>query len=130
MMAVPVDAPVTTPVLAPTPAIPEALLTQTPPVGLPENVMVAPLQTADEPEIVGVVLTVTTAVAVQAPAGIVYVIVDVPGEIPVTIPVDPIPAIPLLLLLQCPPDVASDNAVVDPAHTLSVPVMEDGGEKR
>ena len=47
-----------------------------------------------------------------------------PAETPVTIPVEePTVAIAVLLLLQCPPDVESLSDLVEPTHTLAVPLM-------
>ena len=48
----------------------------------------------------------------------------VPGEIPMTIPDDePTVATALLLLLQCPPEVVSDNVLEEPTQTLAVPLI-------
>lgn len=47
----------------------------------------------------------------------------VPGAMPVTIPVVPIVATALLLLLHEPPDNALPNVVVPPTHTFAVPVI-------
>lgn len=53
--------------------------------------------------------------------------VAVPGEIPVTMPVvKPTVAIVVLLLVHVPPPGASDNAVVNPVHTVLMPAMGDG----
>jgi len=60
------------------------------------------------------------------------VIIDVPAETPVTkppafnIPAALIVATPVLALDQTPPVVASANWVVDPTHTLAVPVIAAG----
>ena len=49
---------------------------------------------------------------------------DVPDDTPDTTPDDTsIVAVDVLLLLQVPPVVASLSVVVDPAHTLVVPVI-------
>jgi hypothetical protein len=50
--------------------------------------------------------------------------VAVPADVPVTIPVVPILALPVLL--QVPPPVPSVKDVVDPEHTLIVPVIGAG----
>ena len=50
-------------------------------------------------------------------------ITDVPAETPETTPEVPIVATPMLPLLHVPPDVALDNAVVEPEQTLKVPVI-------
>ena len=48
-----------------------------------------------------------------------------PETTPVTIPVeDPIVAMPVLLLVQVPPEVASANVTTSKAHTEAVPVIE------
>jgi hypothetical protein len=52
MVAVPVEIPVTTPVPAATAATPDALLLHAPPDTVLANVVVAPVQTADNPEMV------------------------------------------------------------------------------
>jgi hypothetical protein len=71
-------------------------------------------------------LAVTTAVAVQVVELAVKVIMDVPGDTPVTKP-DPATTVAMVVvpLLQVPP-VVSVNKVVDPWHTLKVPVIAAG----
>ena len=51
----------------------------------------------------------------------------VPPATPVTTPELVTVAIVALLLLHVPPVVASLNAVVEPGHTVGVPVMAAGG---
>ena len=52
---------------------------------------------------------------------------DVPALMPVTTPVpDTTVAIAVLLLLHVPPPVALANVVVEPSHTLAVPVFAAG----
>jgi hypothetical protein len=52
---------------------------------------------------------------------------DVPVATPVAMPLNPpIVAVPVLPLAQLPPETRSPNAVVDPTHTESVPVMPVG----
>ena len=71
----------------------------------------------------------------QPPLFIVYVMIDVPGDTPVTNPPGPPtpPAVtvatPVLALDQDPKLVASANCEVDPAQTLAVPVIaaNEGG---
>ena len=47
-----------------------------------------------------------------------------PDETPVTMPVEELTvAIEVLLLVQWPPDVESDRAVVAPTQTLVIPLM-------
>lgn len=51
-----------------------------------------------------------------------------PADTPVTIPVnDPTVAKPVLLLVHVPPALVLLKAVVNPAHTLVVPVIDAGG---
>ena len=49
--------------------------------------------------------------------------VTVPGVIPVTTPVELTVAITVLLQLQVPPLMASDNGVVELTHTVDKPVI-------
>ena len=49
--------------------------------------------------------------------------VDVPGDIPVMIPLVPIVATPVLLLLHVPPVVVSLATAVNPTHTGGVTVI-------
>ena len=52
----------------------------------------------------------------------------VPAATPVATPdIDPIVAIPVLLLDHRPPTTESASAVVEPTHTLRLPVIIDGG---
>ena len=52
-----------------------------------------------------------------------------PANTPVATPVvEPIVATVGVALVHVPPVVASDNVVVAPTHTLSVPVIEAGSE--
>ena len=52
-----------------------------------------------------------------------------PPLTPVTTPVvEPMVAIPVLLLLQAPPEVASVSVVLAPEHTDGVPDIDDGAE--
>lgn len=71
-------------------------------------------------------MTVTTAV-VWHPVDNTKMIVDVPADTPVTIPVvPPINATPVALLLQVPGALASVSGVVSPAHTSNVPLIRAG----
>ena len=49
-----------------------------------------------------------------------------PADTPVTTPEALMVATDVLLLLQVPPEVASDSAVVVPVHSVVVPVMMAG----
>ena len=51
--------------------------------------------------------------------------VEVPATAPLTMPDVPMVATVVLLLLHTPPDVASLNVVVEPTHTVAVPVIGD-----
>lgn len=74
-----------------------------------------------------IALTVTVAVAIQ-PAGVVYLMIALPGPAPVTMPVDkPTVAMPVDILLHVPPGVALDNVVVVPWHMVLKPVIGDIG---
>ena len=116
--------PVTTPLELPTLTLPLALL-HVPPAGVEFNVVAKPTQTLGIPVIVpGLGFTVTVALSRQ-PVGNSYVIVEVPWVFPVTIPVEPIPAL-LLLLSHVPPAGEELNAVVKPMQTFSVPVIGAG----
>ncbi len=52
--------------------------------------------------------------------------VVVPAATPVTVPVEFMVATAVLLLAQVPPEVASERAIVDPAHTELAPVIAAG----
>jgi hypothetical protein len=53
--------------------------------------------------------------------------VTAPAPAPVTIPVEPTVAIPVLLLTQLPPLVPSSSVIVDPTHTAFAVVVIDEG---
>ncbi len=56
-----------------------------------------------------------------------YVIVALPADMPVTTPVvEPIVAVPVLLLLHVPPAVTFAKVTVDPVFTVAVPVIAAG----
>ncbi len=127
IVAVPAAAPVTTPEVELTLAVPEALLVHTPPVGDDDNVVVDPTQTVAVPDMApGVVFTVTIAVT-KHPLLNVYVIVAVPFALPVTEPDDdPTVAIVKLLLVHTPP-VGEELKVDDaPVHMDNTPLMAPG----
>ena len=69
ILSVPAVLPITTPVPEPTDALPvPATLLHVPPAGVEFNVVVKPMHTFNVPVIVvGLALTVTTAVAIAAP---------------------------------------------------------------
>jgi hypothetical protein len=98
-----------------------------PPGELLLNVDVRPAHILVLPAIVaGNGLTVTVTVRKQ-PVGKVYVIVEVPPLLPVTIPLpEPIPAIEELLEVHVPPAVLSVNAVVCPTQIAVAPMIASG----
>ena len=126
MVVVPAPIPVTVPVDEPIVAIKSSPDDQIPPPE-PESVEVEPIQACVVPEIEpGTALTVTCAVAIQ-PVARVYVIVELPADTPVNVPlVEPIVATAMLPLVHVPPKGVALNVVVDPAHTTAVPVIGPG----
>jgi len=121
---VPTPPPVTTPppVMVATVMVP---LVHTPPLVPSDNVIENVWQIGALSVIAtGCVFTVTVFVTKQLP--ITYDIVAVPTELPVTVPSVPTVATPVFELLHTPPPVASVSAVVDPWHTLAVPVIAAG----
>ncbi len=127
MVFTPLVRPVTTPEADPTTAIAGLLLLHVPPVGEELNVVEVPSQMANVPVMaLGAVFTVTTLVAKQPPASV-YVIVAVPAVPPVTTPeVEFTLAVPDALLVQVPPVGVLLKVVVNPEHTVAVPVIDDG----
>jgi len=125
IFAVPALAPETSPLLLPTLAVEAAELLQTPPPILGVSSVLEPTQTCWVPVIPGVGLTVTDLVETH-PLPRVYVIVVDPATIPVTMPPVPTLAIVPLALDHIPLAVTSLNAVVEPSHTVCVPVIAAG----
>jgi hypothetical protein len=125
---VPARIPVITPEIEP--IVPDAatLLLHVPPDGLLLNVVVAPSHTIADPNNAdGRGFTVTIAVRKHpAPALLVYVIVTVFADTPVTTPVlevtEPISG---LLLAQAPPEGPLLSVVVNPWQTDIAPVITD-----
>ena len=78
--------------------------------------------------VAGNAFTVTLAVVIQ-PVDNVYVIAVVPADMPATTPDDAstVPT-PVIDELHVPPVLLLVRAVVEPAHTLRVPVIADGNE--
>jgi len=100
----------------------------TPPPVKSENGAHAPIHKSAGPEIGnGAGLTVTAPVRVHPVVGAVYVTVSTPVAIPVTTPpkavTEPVVA---GVLAQVPPVGEEDTVVVEPTHTLSVPVKGNG----
>ena len=124
MTEVPPATPLTVPV-GPTVATVPLLLLQVPVplvsvVVLPAHATAMPLIAA------GKGFTVTIVVALQL-APIENVIIVVPAAMPLTIPVDPMVAMVIALLLQLPPP-PSLRAVVSPVQTWVVPAIVPGVE--
>jgi hypothetical protein len=94
-------------------------------VPLPLKVTVASTHTVKVPVIVGNAFTVTVSVMLQ-PLSFVYVMAAVPTATPVTSPVlltvatDVLPLVQALLVAAVPLPL---NAILDPIHTLVVPLI-------
>ena len=118
-VAVPPDTPVTTPALV-TVATELLLLAQVPPV-VGDSVLVKPAHIVELPVMltVGNAFTVTVAVVLVHPVDVcVKVKVTVPAATPVITPAFVTVALALLLLVQVPP-VVGDNVAVLPIHTVA-----------
>ena len=114
----PAETPVTTPSFV-TVALPVLLLLQVPPVdGV--TLAVAPIQTEVAPPKVGSALTVKALVLLQPVTVFVKVSVTAPAETPVTTPLFVTVALPVLLLVQVPPEEGVTLAVA-PIHTDVAP---------
>ena len=128
IIAVPVELPATSnPVPAPILATVAGKTRHVPPVVASANVVVVPPQRTLSPvtgDVAG--YTVIPFVAGQTPTR--YCMVTGPEELlVVTTPVLlPIMAMAVLLLLQCPPVVASVMVVVAPAHSAAAPAIATG----
>jgi len=126
MLLVPPEIPVTTPLIESTTAIAVLLDVHFPPVEDVERVVVVPSQILSEPVKEEAAFTVTVAV-VKQPAGKVYVIDDVPLDIPVTLPFDvPIVATDVFEELHVPPVIVLVKFVVAPIHVVFVPEIAAG----
>jgi hypothetical protein len=110
-----------------TDAIVPELLLQLPPAVASLRDVVVPTHIPRLPDIgAGDTFTVTTAVLVQ-PVPSEYVIVAVFGpRIPVTSPDAPTVAMVGSLLVHTPPAGVLTSDVVEPSHTVIVPVIADG----
>ena len=125
-MAVPADAPVTTPVPPTTVATVVPPLVQVPPVVPSVNVIVEPTQNDEDAGILdGAALTVIIVVTVQ-PVPNEYVISDVPDNTPVTTPVPAIVATVVVPLVHVPPVVPSVKVIVEPAQNEDEAGIADG----
>lgn len=102
-------------------------LAHVPPGVLLVNVSARPTQALLSPTMAsGSAFTVTSLLTKQPEAGNVYLMVEVPGSIPVTIPDVPTVAMPVLPLLHAPPVEVVARVVVALSHTIAVPVMALG----
>lgn len=118
MVAVPTAIPVTTP-LAEIVAVPVALLLHTPPEVALVSVIVLPVQTTGLAGKMAPGAVFTVAMVDTEHPAIVYNIVAVPTELPVTTPPAETDAMPVALLLHAPPAVASVKVVVPPKQTVT-----------
>lgn len=104
------------------------LLLQVPPAADSVIVVVVPVQIAAVPEIApadGNGFTVTVVVAIAEPQELVimYEIVVLPADTPVTFPEASIVATPVAEELQVPPVAASESVVELPEQSVVVPVI-------
>jgi hypothetical protein len=105
-------------------ATPGAELVQAPPEVASLRAVVEPIHAYAVPVIAAGCVFIVTIFVAGVPQPIEYVIVQVPAETPVTIPVDePTVALAVLLLIHEPPPVVLANVVDDPAHIVAVPVI-------
>ena len=126
MVVVPVAAPVNSPVPGAIVAIAVLALLQRPPTTVLLYIVVLPEHRDARPAIVPALGSVVTFIILVTVVDVqllltVYMMVSVPGEIPVTIP--PLTAAAALLALQIPPGTVFDKVMVEPVHTLEEPVM-------
>ena len=125
MIAVPADAPATTPFDEPMVAAAVLLLLHVPPGLASASVAVEPEHIVVLPVMAAMAETLVTAVTRQPPA--VYVIVAEPAFTAVSIPVaEPTDATAALLLLHVPPVVVLPSVAIEPAHSEVVPVIAPG----
>jgi hypothetical protein len=123
IVAVPTPDPVTTPVVPPTVAKPEAV--HDPPEGVLDIVTGMPTHMLEGPAmVVGSALTVT-GVAVIQPAVEVNVMIQVPALIPVTTPVVEFTDAVAQALLHVPA-IVLNSVVVWPIHVFITPVIAGG----
>ena len=119
----PTNAPVTMPEELPAVATAVLLLLHVPPATVLCKAVVPPAHTVSEP-VIGATGFTVMVVVIEQPPGDVYLITEVPGNIPVTTPEDdPIVAIVVEPLVQVPPVTASVRVIVLPWQTDDGPVM-------
>jgi hypothetical protein len=125
IVAVPGEAPPTIPVKTSAVAIAVLLLLHAPPVVPLASGIVRPVHTFITPVAgSGSAFTVTRTDAAQLP--IVYEIVAVPADDPITIPPPLTLAMPVFPLLHTPPVVTSFRLTEAPVHISGTPVIEAG----
>lgn len=118
---VPAETPVTPPEIIPTVATELVKLLQVPPTAASSNDIVLPWHTVAAPVIGERGLTVTSIAAIH-PDKVVYLIVAVPEETPVTIPnAASTVATVVVGLLQIPPEDEYVKVVVFPWQTTGIP---------
>jgi hypothetical protein len=128
ILATPVEAAVTTPVLTTMVAMEVLLQLHVPPAVASLKRVVPPIQRVVVPIMPDGRLFTVTKVVVEQPETTEYVIVAVPGEKPVTTPpLVLIVATMVLLLLHVPPATVLLNIVVPPKQMPVVPDIPDGG---
>ncbi len=126
MVAVPLATPVAVPVEEPIVATAVLELDHTPPLVVFVSVVLSPSQINKVPPIAaGMEFTVTVTDLTQ-PVESVYEISVVPAVKPATIPLVPIVATDVLLLLHVPPVDVVLSVVALPSQTDNVPVIEAG----
>ena len=117
-----------TPVALPALATDVLELDQVPPVALLVKVVDPPTpQTSKDPLMVPGAPFIVTILVAFGEQPFEYVMIDVPAETPVTIPVpDPTVATPVAELVHDPPLVAFASVVVAPIHADDTPVIVAG----
>ena len=107
--------PLTEPVEASIEIIADDVVLQVPPVVAFDRFVFSPAQTPVVPVMAPGNGSIITVAVVRQPVGSVYVIVALPAEAPVIVPVpEPIVAISEALLVQDPPGVGSVSVLVSP----------------
>jgi len=125
MLVVPAVTPVTTPEVTPIVATDGvALVHEIPPGRMLYTTFVLPIHTGTLPLIAAAPPLTVIGFVLQHVGFVEYVIVGVPADTPVMIPVPaPTVAKPVLLLVHAPPRVVLLNVTVLPTHTFVVPVI-------
>lgn len=119
MVTLPAVIPLTAPVVAPTVATDVLLLVHVPPGVVLVNVVVAPMQTVDEPGVIADGKAATITVLVTVHPATVYDMTAVPTATPETTPEPLTDAIETLPLLHEPPAVPLENVMLLPTQILT-----------